>query len=440
MTEDAPTKALRTRPRFFPKTCAVLFFWAGVLSVALPVEPPPSTPFLAVDLQSYLEYAQQHNPDIQAFESRYQAAMQRIPQVKSLPDPKLQVTHFVESVQTRTGPQEQVIGLSQTFPWFGKLGTQKQAASAEAEALWFAYQNKELILAKEVALAFYEYGYLNRALFFTEENLQLLRKLEPIVTEKVKSGGELNTLLRLQVEIGKVEDHFRSLEKTRINQSAKLKAYLNAPNHKVFPWPVWDPPAPVILDQGFLISALERNHPELKMLDRQIESREAHSELAKLQNYPDFTFGMNYLVTGDAANPATPGSGEDPWSVTFAVNLPIWLEKYEGARKEALYSKEAIQKMRDERENTLKAELTIALADLDDANRRLQLYGKDLLAKAKQAVEVSETSYQSGKTGILEVIDSQRSLLSLQVLYWRAAADAWQNHIRVLTLTNQPLR
>jgi len=37
------------------------------------------------------------------------------------------------------------------------------------------------------------------------------------------------------------------------------------------------------------------------------------------------------------------------------------------------------------------------------------------------------------------VIDSERSLLELELNYWRAAADAWQSRIVIQTLVNQPI-
>ncbi|MBL4575673.1 MAG: TolC family protein, partial [Opitutaceae bacterium] len=160
------------------------------------------------NLEGYLQYAQSHNPELQAFEQWYQAALQKIPQASALPDPTLQITHFVESVQTRSGPQENAYQLKQSIPWFGSLHNQKGRASSEAEALWYAYQNKQLLLAQEVALIYYEYAYVGKAIELTRENLELLHKLEPIVTQKVRAGANLNSLLRLQVEIGKIEDTF----------------------------------------------------------------------------------------------------------------------------------------------------------------------------------------------------------------------------------------
>lgn len=391
-------------------------------------------------LQGYLAQAMAANPQLDAFESRYEAAMQRIPQASALPDPMFQVTHFVESVQTRTGPQENVFTFSQKIPWFGKLSSRENAASAEAQALWFAYQNQQLMLARAVSLAFYEYGYTGEALRLTRENLELLRQLEPVVEEKVRAGGEVNALLRLKVEIGKVGDRLESLRQTRVVQSARLGELLALPATTLLPWPEWEAPETVSPDGPSLVAAIEANNPELQMLERKISSAQARREIARLESYPDITLGFNYIQTGDpVVNPNTPDAGQDPWGFTVAVNLPIWFEKYDAARAEALANQRSYESEYDHRLNALRAELSASLARLKDANRRLALYGDDLLGLAEQAVENSRAGYEAGRTGILEVIDSERSLLDLQLLYWRAASDAWQQRVTIQTLANLPI-
>lgn len=389
-------------------------------------------------LVNYLERAQSANPQLQAFDQSYRAAMQRIPQVSALPDPVFQVTNFVESVQTRTGPQENIFMLSQKIPWFGKLGRQEDAASAEAEALWYAYQSQHLSLARRVSLAFFEYGYTKEAIRLTEENRDLLRNLEPIVQTKVEGGADLNALLRLKVEIGKVDDQLQSLKQRRIAQSAGIAELLALPDSDVLPWPQWEPPDVVSLDSLSLAKSIEANNPDLEMLRRKVSSAAARREIAKLESYPDFSLGINYIQIGDLGT-AVSDAGKDAWGVTVAVNIPIWFEKYQSARSEAFATQRASENELTNRFNELRADLSASMALLDDANRRLQLYGDELLSLAKQAVENSRTSYESGRTGILEVIDSERSLLDLQLLYWRAAADAWQQRIIIQTLANQPI-
>lgn len=391
-------------------------------------------------LGDYLARAQAANPQLSAFEQRYQAAMQRIPQASTLPDPILQITHFVESVQTRTGPQDNVLMLSQRIPWFGKLGSREDVASAEAEALWFAYQNQQLMLARRVSLAYYEYAYIKDAIRLTRENLNLLKGLELIVEEKVRAGADLNSLLRLKVEIGRVDDRAQTFEQNRITQSARLAELLALPADTILPFPEWSLPDIVTLDGPSMARAIEANHPELKMLERTIRSAEARREIARLESYPDITLGINYIQIGDPeVMPNTPDAGQDPWGVTLAVNLPIWFGKYNAAKAEALAAQRASEYEWQHRFNQLRAELSASFARLKDANRQLTLYGEELLGLAEQAVANSRTSYESGRSGILEVIDSERSLLDLQLLYRRAAADAWQQRIIIQTLASQPL-
>lgn len=74
--------------------------------------------FLAMDPQSYLERTQSDNPQLKAFEARYDAAMKRIPRMSTLPDSLLQVNHFVESVQPRTDPPENALTPSQRIAGF----------------------------------------------------------------------------------------------------------------------------------------------------------------------------------------------------------------------------------------------------------------------------------------------------------------------------------
>lgn len=402
-----------------------------------PEDPAPA--FAGDTLAQYLERAFDANPSLKAFEARHAAALERVTTAGTLPNPKFQVTHFVEAVQTRTGTQENSFILSQAIPWFGKLDRREEAASAEAEALMFLFEDRQLTLAREVSVRFYEYGYTGRAIGLTRENLGLLQQLEPIVQDRVRSGGDLNSLLRLQVEIARMDDRLQTLDKKRDEQSARLAALLALVAPKALPWPDWEAPEPVTLNSRALEIAIEENNPALAMLDRKVASAEARRELARYESYPDLNLGVNYIQLGRYPDSVIPDAGRDPWGVSVGISLPIWGDRNNAVRAEAASAKEAAEHERRDREYRLKAELTANVSRNEDANRRLRLYGDDLLGLAKQALEITQTSYEAGNATVLEVIDSERSLLELQLQYWRAAADAWQSRVIVQTLANQPV-
>ena len=67
-------------------------------------------------LEDYLAYAALSNPQLKAAFMEWKAAMYKIPQAGSLPDPRFNYAYFIREVETRVGPQEQKIGFSQMFP------------------------------------------------------------------------------------------------------------------------------------------------------------------------------------------------------------------------------------------------------------------------------------------------------------------------------------
>ena len=68
--------------------------------------------------------------------------------------------------------------------------------------------------------------------------------------------------------------------------------------------------------------------------------------------------------------------------------------------------------------------------DLKNLFTKTQAYGQlvnqyktVIIPLAQQNLEVSKAGYESDKTGFLELIDSQRTLLNLQIEYYQYLAD-----------------
>ena len=113
--------------------------------------------------------------------SRWEAAVEKIPQAVSMPDPMLSYTHVIEEVETRVGPQKYKVGFSQKFPLFGKLALRGDVAAQKANAEGQRFLSAKLKLFYRVKHANYEYYYLGRAIAVSEENVKLLTSLENVV-------------------------------------------------------------------------------------------------------------------------------------------------------------------------------------------------------------------------------------------------------------------
>ena len=65
----------------------------------------------------------------------------------------------------------------------------------------------------------------------------------------------------------------------------------------------------------------------------------------------------------------------------------------------------------------------MALYRFRDAGRKIDLYGTTLLVQARSAFSVAQQNYESGASDFLNLIDSQRALLEIELEYQQALAN-----------------
>lgn len=121
-----------------------------------------------------MAYAALNNPGLEAAFNPGKAALEMVLPARTLPDPHFTFGYFIEQVETRVGPEDYTIGISQTFPWFGKLKLRGEAALEGANAAQQQYENAKLKVFDEVKQAYFELYYLGRAIGITDENMHLL--------------------------------------------------------------------------------------------------------------------------------------------------------------------------------------------------------------------------------------------------------------------------
>ncbi len=115
-------------------------------------------------LEELVAYATANNPKIAAARSRAEAQISRVVQARSLDDPQLSATAFLEQIQTAGGPQDVIVSLSQKFPWFGKRNARGEIAFHDAQVAFAEMADMELAVIERVKLAYYDLYFLNKAI------------------------------------------------------------------------------------------------------------------------------------------------------------------------------------------------------------------------------------------------------------------------------------
>ncbi|MDF1739140.1 MAG: TolC family protein [Verrucomicrobiales bacterium] len=382
-------------------------------------------------LEDYLREALAANPELSAQFDRVKASRQIGTQMGALPDPKLSYTEFVSRVQTRTGAQERAVSLTQAFPWPGKLTLREDIADQSAQTAFYRFEATQRQVIREIGLGYFDYAFLAEATRVTKQNLSLLKQLAPTVDEKVRGGGDLSASLRLEVELTKTEDQLQTLEEQRNALSSRLASLLGrTPDlDSPLPFPAMGSKVPQIGSTDSLEAAV-KGHPLIEAASSGVITAELAEQLSRKSPLPDINVGANVIDIG--------GSGDTAVGIMVGVSIPLQFDKYRAEKIEKAELASAARADVESIRQKLLADLHRTIQAWREADKRLQLYRDKLLPSAEQALEVTNESYRNDKASVTDLIDSERTLLELRLMYQRALASAHKAALEIRTLT-EPL-
>lgn len=376
------------------------------------------------DLAALLEYARANNPGLEAAFLRWKAALERIPQANSLANPRLSFSGYLSEVETRVGPMQGRVGVTQPLPWFGERELKGDVAFAASEEHRELVEVARLQLERDVVSAWCEYAWTERAVEITEGNRDLLTHWESVALSRFETGlGSHADVVRAQVELGKLEDRVSSLSDMRKPLIARLNASLGRPANSPVPTPSFPLAEPEQFDERLLSDELVSSSPLLRALEHRVDGAEHGVDLADKAFYPDFFVGADYTFIGHADAAGVSGSGDDAIALTLGFDLPIWRSSYRAGARAADAEMRSARKEHEDAHNRLSSDLEMAFYQFRDADRRLGLFRDSLIPKGEESVRALDTAYQSGDEGFLDVIDAERALLEFQLQAARAEAD-----------------
>lgn len=382
-------------------------------------------------LGSLIEKALDHNPALKEAEASWRAALRRVPQVSAYPDPILSVSTFLKNIETRVGPQEAILSLSQKFPWFGKLSSAGRVAFEEALSQAWLYRALQRETVKQVKEVYYDLFYVKRALEINKEELELLRRFEDISITKYAIGkGIQENVVKVQTEITKLIDKDIQLRQRQDSLSRLMGNMLGEP----FEMDTITPPDVDIsfirLDLDSLYQTAQENRQELQAMLHAIEKNKEKIKLAKKEYFPDLTLGFNYFRVDDREdNPAVrpPDDGKDAYNVVAKINIPLWYGKLNAGVEEARLDLKSSRKGYENVENRILFEIQDLFVKLQSVMEMLNLYKTTLIPQADQSLRSAESAYQTGELSFLDLLDSERVLFKVKLGYERLKADYFKN-------------
>jgi outer membrane protein TolC len=399
-------------------------------------------------LSYYLEHAALNNPGVKAKYLEYSAALEKVPQASSLPDPELQFGYFIKPMQLLMGNQVADIRLMQMFPWFGVLKAAKDEASKIAVAKFESFRDAKEELYFNVKSSYYQVYRTIYEIGIANKNLDILKSLEQIVLVKFSTGGagsssgsgmsgsgknDMVNLLRVQIEMRELENRIALLQDQLTTDKVSFNRYLNrVPSSEVFTGDSLTE-VPVPSDILTLADSLV-NHPMVKMFEAESEANASKLAMVTRMGYPMIGLGLNYSIVKKRDGVPPMMNGNDMIMPMISVTLPIYRKKYKAMRHEAEFMRDAATVSAENVTNNLRVNFQETMQNLNDAGRRVKLYTEQALL-ANKSVQLLITSFSANGTDFEEVLRMEQQLLDYQFKKVEAVVDKNTSISQLIYLT-----
>ncbi len=376
-------------------------------------------------LPQYQQYAFEHSPELRASFESWRAATYRPSKVRRLPETVISYAGFIRSVETRVGPQLHKLGLQQWFPWPTTLTAASEAEALAARAAQREFESHALRIAAEVSVAYWRLWLIARTREVERQQLDLLRTTAEFVRVRVEtSAADLSDLTQLNLRVTRAEDELAALDEDEKAAAAGLVRVVGAPDGTATPIDTALPRVGLPGEDTATLRLAAASHPRVQAMALLSKSSEQRVRQSRADRFPSVGVGVDWIITGAALDPSMPDSGKDAVMAMAAIKVPLSLGSYGAGEDEARAHTRMFRARELAVRNMAVEELERVLARLRDANRRVALYDTTMIPLAETSYEAVQSSYQSGRATVAEVLIAERELLELRLMALRARADA----------------
>lgn len=385
-----------------------------------------STMGFAQTLDDYFKIAAENNPGLQAIYKEYEAALQKVPQVSTLPDPTFSFGYFISPVETRVGPQQAKLSLTQMFPWFGTLKAQGNVAVLMAEVKFQSFMEARNRLYFQVASAYYPLYELKDFVRIERENIIILESYKTIATQKFKNGtGTMVDVLRVDIMLKDAQTNLDILKDKEKPLLTTLNKLLNHSENE--PVQISDTLKSVILLDNYRKDSLIVANPKLKALNLKLQASQAAEIVAQKQGLPKLGIGLDYLLVSERTDISMPDNGKNVLMPMVSFNIPIFWAKYNASVKESQLMQKSYTLQKQEVINTLFSEYEMVLFQVQQQLQLISLYQQQIQT-SQQSLNLLFTFYGNSGKEFEEVLRMQQQLLKYQKM---SATALVQYHIAV---------
>jgi len=371
---------------------SIVVLWGGRSDFSIAADRPEAI----LNLGRLIHEAAENNPEIKAARQRWEASQAVIPQVQTLPDPR--VNFGYKDVIER----EQMYGFGQAIPFPGKLRLRGEIASREAEQEYLATRLRVIARLKE---AYYDLHLVYKSIEIVDKNKLLLQDFESTAMSRYGVGrATQQDVLRAQTEISRVLARLATLEQRKESLRADINRLLNRSPLDSLGTSPEIAVTPLHQELRELVAILDQSSPLLQARAKDVERGDEAIALAKREYFPDFE------INGFGFHNET--MNENGYQLMLGIKIPLYYttKQREGVQEAFANRESAAQEL-----HAIKQDLLFRLKDnvvqVQRAEQLVAILKDAIIPQATLTLESAQAGYAVGSVDFLTLLNS---LLTLQ--------------------------
>ena len=381
--------------------------------------PQASGPVLTLDEVERI--ALLHNPEIEVAVRRVAIAEAHVAAAGALDDPIAMYRGWGVPLQQpwNFNDAQNMFSISETLPGPGKRRLRTSVAQSDVAELKAELQQTRLEVHVRVHKAFDAMLLANEELRVHHQHVSIARQAIDAARIQYATGSvPQQDILKAQVALTQLAEHMIRFDRDAELARARLNTLLGR-----------DPTAPLNVQGEYAVLAPLPNEQALEtlalhsrpdLLAAQVAVERSHKEqaLAKKAYVPDFTVSGGYMLMPPSIpirnNYMVEGSMNLPWLNHRKHNAEISESNAEASEQDAELA---------ELRNAAFGQVQEARVQAEAAQKFALLYHDQLQPQAEATLQSSVIAYENGKTNFLDLLDSQMTVIDIDLAWVQAVAD-----------------
>lgn len=376
-------------------------------------------------LDTLINIALDKSPELKMLQYKMNASENRIQQNSNLPDPMLTLGVMSLPLPSLAFNKEmmtaKIVGLSQEFPFPGKLSTIEQKNSKDEEVVEQEYYDKQNEIIKNITQSYDELKYIRKEIEITKKSKALMQQIMDVVRSMyLVSEASQQNVFRVDLEITGMDEMLSKLKGEEDEILSNINSLL-----------LRDPSIPINTDSLIisdyievsfdqLLDSARVNRPYLKGISLLEEKEQLSESIADYEYLPMFKLSAQYAFRDKVQDMPV----DDMISVMLDISIPL---NYGGKVSAMVQESKSMQDMYREQFSAslqmLNKEFGSVISKLKSIKDRIKLIEEGSLMQAQANLNSALTAYQVGKIDFMNIIDAQNNLYTIEKNLYRLKTD-----------------